>query len=161
MRRRQCNSFFLDYKNRYDLIRQAPITFRNKPSLSFNPRKRFLAQDFPVEANLLDFIPWAIQIKLNIPREMIKMAKMLHKELDVDTRCIVDEDSEYYSEQLDIACLTQRAVIQNRDNKKPFKQQARDYLNNSHPHLNQTTIDRILVLVNPNSEKYGGRPKHD
>lgn len=161
IRRRQYDSFLLDCKDRYNLIRQAPITFRHKPSLSFNPRKRFLAKDLPVEANLLDFIPWAIQIKLNIPLDMINTAKMLHKELDIDTRCLIDEDSEYYSEQLDIACLTQRMVINTRDNNKTFKEQAREYLNKNHPHLNKAAINRILVMVNPNSEKDGGRPKRN
>lgn len=153
--------FVSDYKERHNLIRQAPIVFRNKPSISFNPQKRFLAQDLSPEANLLDFIEWAIQIKLNIPLDMINTAKMLHKELDVDTRCLIDEDSEYYSEQLDIACLTQRMVINNRDNNKTFKEQAREYLNKNHSHLNKAAINRILVMVNPNSEKDGGRPKRN
>lgn len=161
IKRRQYDSFLSDYKDRYNLIRQAPIAFRVKPALSFNPQKRFLARDSSPEANLLDFIQWAIQVKLDIPPDMINMAKMLHKEVDIDTRCIIDEDSEYYSEQLDIACLTQRAVIQDRDNKKTFKEQSLEYLNNNHPHLNPTTIERILVLVNPDSEKNGGRPKQD
>lgn len=74
-------------------------------------------------------------------------------------RDVLTPGDENYSSELDIANMTQRAVINKRNNNITFKQQAIEYLKTHFSHLSKAAFDRIIVLINPDANREGGRPK--
>lgn len=68
---------------------------------------------------------------------------------------------EYYSSELDIANITQRAIIKAEKISSNFKQQAKSYLKANYPQLSGSAVSRIIAILNPDNNKNGGRPKKD
>ncbi|MDP3269793.1 MAG: hypothetical protein Q8M40_12220 [Legionella sp.] len=72
---------------------------------------------------------------------------------------ILMPEDENYSSELDIANMTQRAIINRRNTNRTFKQQATEYLKTNFPNLRNAAIDRVVTLINPDANREGGRPK--
>lgn len=78
----------------------------------------------------------------------------------LDKEVLIPGDGHYASE-LDIANITQRALINQKVNEKGFKKQAQNYLKLNYPELSKSAVSRIIAIINPDCRKGGGRPKID
>lgn len=78
----------------------------------------------------------------------------------LDKEVLIPGDGHYASE-LDIANITQRALINQKVNEKDFKKQAQNYLKLNYPELSKSAVSRIIAIINPDCRKGGGRPKID
>lgn len=78
----------------------------------------------------------------------------------LDKEVLIPGDGHYASE-LDIANITQRALINQKVNEKGFKRQAQNYLKLNYPELSKSAVLRIIAIINPDCRKGGGRPKID
>jgi hypothetical protein len=70
---------------------------------------------------------------------------------------LIDPDDEYYSEELDVAYMTWRAITKSRDKSSRPKVQALAWLRKHWPHLSDAARERIATVVS--WDKTGGRPK--
>ncbi len=78
----------------------------------------------------------------------------------LDKEVLIPGD-EHYASELDIANITQRALINQKVAEKGFKEQAQNYLKLNYPKLSKSAVSRIIAIINPDCRKGGGRPKID
>jgi hypothetical protein len=79
-------NFAKKYKNQYRLISQAPLNYKKRPPSSSIQMNILTAQLCPNQANLIDFIKWAINSGLNLPEAMVQQVdKIIPKNKGLET----------------------------------------------------------------------------